>query len=273
MELVFRQVKTDEQSIVAYVALLKIVFAKEDAFSKEYITWLYKNNPFGEAVGFDAYDGDILAAHYVTTPVCYTYKGKKIKGLLSLNTATHPDYQGKGMFTKLADQTYKYAAENGFEFVIGVANQNSTHGFLKKLGFKLISPLDVYLIMGNAIRPLVNPADFFTSCVDDNYIKWRMANPQGKYFTDLGLHFSLTHNATIDVCMGTKYKAEQKSRRSPKIRMSMGVNNTPKALLKFKLPDRLKPSPLNLILKPLSADFPDLQKKDIFFEVIDFDAY
>lgn len=273
MSLVFKQVKTDEQSIAAYVDLLKVVFGKEDAFSKDYIVWLYKNNPYGEAVGFDAYDGDTLAAHYVTTPVCYTYKGEKLKGLLSLNTATHPDYQGKGLFTQLADQTYNYARDNGYEFVIGVANQNSTHGFLKKLGFKLISSLDVYLVMGKGIRSSVNPTDFFTSCVDDNYIKWRMANPQGKYFTNSELYFSLTHSRIIDVCMGTKYVAASQSAKAPKARMSMGVNNSPKALLKFKLPDSFKPSPLNLILKPLSTTFPDLSKKDIFFEVIDFDAY
>jgi hypothetical protein len=55
--------------------------------------------------------------------------------------------------------------------------------------------------------------------------------------------------------------------------MSIGVNNAPVAVLKFKLPDSLKPSPLNLILKPLSTGFPELEKKDIYFETIDFDAY
>jgi GNAT superfamily N-acetyltransferase len=273
MELVYKQVQVDDESLVRYSTLLNHVFGKGDTYGKEYIEWLYKHNPHGTVVGFDAYDADILVAHYVTVPVCYTLNGKKIKGLLSLNTATHPDYQGKGLFTKLAAKTYEYAAQNGFEFVIGVANQNSTHGFLKKLGFKLISPLDVYLVLGNSIKNKQTVEHLFTSCVDDRHIKWRMANPIGKYFINSGLYYSRTHNAMIDVCMSTKYTGVLQNTKIPLVRMTMGVGNTPATLFKFKLPDSLKPSPLNLILKPLSDNFPQLEKKDLFFETIDFDAY
>jgi GNAT superfamily N-acetyltransferase len=273
MNLDFKQVKTDRLSIDRYAALLKIVFHNPDMFGKEYMEWLYRDNPFGEAVGFDAYDGEVLAAHYVTTPVNYAYNGRQWKGLLSLNTATHPDYQGKGLFTKLAGETYNYASQNGYEFVIGVANQNSTHGFLKKLDFKLISPLDVYLILGSGVETKVSSDSLFTSSTDDTYIKWRMKNPQTSYFVSNGLYYSKTHNRFIDVCMGTKYKQTSMNNNAQMIRMTMGVNNNPKALFKFKLPDKLKPSPLNLILKPLVSSFPELEKKDIFFETMDFDAY
>ena len=57
------------------------------------------------------------------------------------------------MFTILAERTYQYAAENGYRFVIGVANAQSTHGFIKNLDFKLIGPLDFKIGLGMNIYP------------------------------------------------------------------------------------------------------------------------
>ena len=41
----------------------------------------------------------------------------------------------------------------------------------------------------------------------------------------------------------------------------------------LNLPDRFKPSPLNLIFKNLSYELAQFKKEDICFELIDFDAY
>lgn len=91
--------------------------------------WQYADNPVGKIVGFNAYMGNLLAAHYVTMPIYMNIEGEKTLGVLSLNTATHPEHRGKRLFTILAEKSYQYAAENGYKFVIGVANAQSTHGF------------------------------------------------------------------------------------------------------------------------------------------------
>ena len=273
MNLVFKQAKTDGQSIDRYVALLKFVFNKPEIFTKEYIEWLYKDNPYGEAIGLDAFEGEVLVAHYATAPINYVYNGRQMKGLLAVNLAVHPDYQGKGLFTHIAEETHNYASQNGYEFVIALANQNSTHGFLKYQGFKFICPLDVYLVLGKVDEIKVSPGHFFTSSIDDTYIKWRMKNPQANYFVSNGLYYSKTHIRFIDVCMGTKYKQPSMHNNAQMIQMTMGLNNVPQTLFKFKLPDRFKPAPLNFTIKPLTSSFPQLEKKNIFFETIDFDAY
>jgi GNAT superfamily N-acetyltransferase len=128
-----QQTAVDSASILSYSTLLSDVFGKPELFTKEYLQWQYADNPDGTIVGFNAYQGETLAAHYVTQPMEAVINGVKRRGLLSLNTATHPQHQGKGLFVKLADRTYTYAAEHGYDFVIGVANQNSVHGFTKKL--------------------------------------------------------------------------------------------------------------------------------------------
>ena len=41
----------------------------------------------------------------------------------------------------------------------------------------------------------------------------------------------------------------------------------------FELPDRLKKSPLNLIIRHLCSDTPPVKADDVEFEAIEFDAY
>ena len=93
-------------------------------------------NPAGTVVGFDAWDDVTLAAHYVCVPARVLRWGDAFgRALLSLNTATRPAYQGKGLFTKLAAATYEGAERpKGFECVYGVANANSTPGFHSQAG-------------------------------------------------------------------------------------------------------------------------------------------
>lgn len=79
----------------------------------EVLHWQYKDNPDGPAVGFNAWHGEELAGHYVTIPLKAMVNGTVEKGLLSLNTATHPAHHGKGLLTKLAKTTYALAAEKG----------------------------------------------------------------------------------------------------------------------------------------------------------------
>ena len=137
MEYRVQQVCVDEKSLVEIKDLLTVTFPKTDKFTLSYLRWQYKENPLGHIVGFNAYWGSELAAHYVTMPIDMCLFGEKKRGLLSLNTATHPKHQGKRLFTILAEKTFSWAKEHGYEYVIGVANANSTHGFLKHLGFYL----------------------------------------------------------------------------------------------------------------------------------------
>ena len=121
--------------------LLRLVFPSAVHFTENYLDWEYNQNPAGKAVGFNAYHDHELAGHYVTLPLRARLFGSDVSGLLSLNTATHPNHQGNGLFTKLAEHTYARARDLRFEFVIGVANANSTHGFVNKLGFQLVGRL------------------------------------------------------------------------------------------------------------------------------------
>jgi GNAT superfamily N-acetyltransferase len=269
-----RPLTTDAASLSAYRAL----FAETvGALGESYLHWLYVDNPRGAAFGFNAFAGDALAAHYATIPVAGELDGAPAKGLLSLNTATDRAHQGKGLFTRLAEQTYAHAADQGYAFVVGVANANSTPGFTKKLGFQLVSPLDVLVGAGRA-----TPGDApvaFECTYDDAALRWRLARPDAGYLGDAsGLVYAPTHKAGILATMGVVppdlTAALDRPRFTQPLRMWIGLDpDLRKKGVLAPLPDRLKPSPLNLIFRDLTGGKRQLARESTRFTLLDFDAY
>ncbi len=281
----FIGVSVENQSLVKYSQLLNDTFAGRSInFSMEYLQWLYKNNPKGHAFGFDAFDGSELCAHYVTVPIVAKVFGKEERGLLSLNTATHKNHQGKGLFVQLAERTYQNAAEAGYSFVVGVANQNSTHGFIKKLGFQLVSPLSVKIGLGT-IQPNYPQNEFdFTPRFEDEVIKWRLLRPGANYCLDRenrtiylkGKYPGfLVHMATFERDINAIVpEVERVSSGELRPKLIIGLGNTRHNSKGFfvDVPTRLKPSPLNFIFKSLRAGA-NLNKEQVSFDAFGFDAF
>ncbi len=260
-----------------YARFLTRVFPEAKKFTPEFIEWQYYKNPNGEALGFDAFFDGQLIAHYVAIPVRYSINDSSVMGLLSLNTATDPQHQGKGLFTKLANKTYELAKEKNYQFVIGVANQNSTHGFLKKLGFYLIAQLDVKIVFGQ-INKRSNRKYILRPQWNRENINWRMDQPGSKYSLCGNGIFVNTDKLNIRAYMGDKQdEGELNIIREDNVgllKVWIGIDNDRKFKgINLSLPERLKPSPLNLIFKDLNGNLPILQKEDVLFELIDFDAY
>ncbi|WP_417452910.1 GNAT family N-acetyltransferase [Kiloniella sp.] len=252
----------------------------------KYLLWLYHNNPEGKAVGFDAWDKDILAAHYSTIPVRWSFAGTIRKGLLSLNTATHPDYRGKGLFTKLADKTYQTAAELGYEFVIGVANSNSTPGFLKKLDFTLVSSLEARVGVGTFPQKTRHTLNSSGSLIKHYWTQksfsWRLSNPNNPArITKKTNPFSQVEACTdksvikafTEIYLDENTEATTSS-HSMGLRLMLGVIPEEASWGNyFPIPDRLKPSPLNLIFRNLQGHNLEIDKRHLYFNFLDFDAY
>jgi GNAT superfamily N-acetyltransferase len=274
-----RLVATDDASLARYHRLFESTLG---TIPVDYLRWLYARCPHGPAVGFDAFAGGDYAAHYATVPVLGRLDGRETKGLLSLNTATHPNHQGKGLFTRLAEQTYAHAASHGYEFVVGVANANSTPGFIKKLGFQLVSPLDVVVGLGR-LEPSRDDAKLaFTLSWSAEALRWRLARPDARYFasrtSDSALVYTQAHKLGVVAVMASTplepASALPPPRRTHAVRMWIGLDPNLRRRGAFApLPDRLKPSPLNLIFRDLSGSRRQLPRDATRFTLLDFDAY
>lgn len=283
----FSPVKCDDDSYQDYTQLFQTCFPASEKFGREYLDWLYRQNPDGEVVGYDARDGDRLAAHYVCIPARARISGKDVRVLLSLNTATHPDYQGKGLFTRLAELTYAAGAQQGFDCVYGVANANSTPGFTRKLKFQLVGPLRARVGVGpvGVDFSRMEGVAQFRRLWSGEALAWRCANPTGKILchesgnrTTLlapALRGAVSACAELDRAAGAVMQTEAGGGFASPLRLFVGM--VPPAARKRSLyvdiPDRLRPSPLNLIYRSLSARVPAVDRDTVFFTFLDFDAY
>ena len=85
-------------------------------------------------LGFIAYSTDHTpSAYYGVFPVFMLIDGVQYLVAQSGDTMTHTNHQGKGLFVKLARESYQLAASNGVQLIFGFPNGNSYPGFVKKL--------------------------------------------------------------------------------------------------------------------------------------------
>lgn len=102
------------------------------------------------------------AGIYAMSPVNFQINGDTFLGAQSLDTITDINYRGKGMFTNLANLSYKKGEEKGLRLVYGFPNGNSIHGFSKKLAWQVLDPVPFL------IRPL--NTKYFTKKI--KYTRW-----------------------------------------------------------------------------------------------------
>lgn len=281
----FRPIGAEPGTLAQYCALFQACFPGNDKFTPAYVDWLYRANPDGAAVGFDAWEGERLAAHYACVPAHARIHGRDARVLLSLNTATHPDFQGKGLFTRLAALTYEAGAAQGFDGCYGVANANSTPGFLRKLGFQLVRPLEARVGMGrlHTAAPAGEQVAF-ERVWSGASLAWRCANPHNPvHWRRAGGNWQF-HAAALGGGRVPAYAelpaaglalAPQAGRAPGALRLFIGL--APDAASNYwnylSIPQRLRPSPLNLIWRSFKLGTRALDPSAIRFSFLDFDAY
>ncbi len=273
MDYRIEQVKVDDESLKESQNLLQLVFEERaNKFSFDYLKWQYAENPVGTIIGFNAYMGNVLAAHYVTMPIYMNIEGQKTQGVLSLNTATHPDHRGKRLFSILAEKTYQYAADNGYKFVIGVANANSTHGFIKNLKFKLIGPLKFKVGIGTKIYL---QHDFtYMHYWDKEIMDWRLKNPSMEYYKNGDLIVSPIKVGfkKLVCCNGVDLVTLPTLHLHP-FNLYIGYGADLNKGFYVNLPKFIEHSPFNLIFRDLTnGTLPEVTKDNILFELMDFDV-
>lgn len=270
MDYSIEPIDISKEGLQKVVQLLKECFPETEKFTEDFLTWQYVQNPCGKVYGFNALLNGEIAAHYATIPVEYSINGKLRKGLLSLNTATGINHRGKKLFKTLAEKTFDTAADAGYDFVIGVANANSTHGFVNKMNFQLVAPLAVKVGVGK-VEGTSSLAELMAA-KSDKWLEWRLSNPEHDYTVSTTGIYSESIKPGLRALLSTCKTQLGKSVFGFKlwIGLSPDLNVSP---LMFNFPDKLKPSPLNLIFRDLVGDIGTINSEKVHFDLLDFDAY
>lgn len=99
--------------------------------TERYWQWKHQDNPFGTSPVVVAYEGNLLVG--VRAFMCWQWKlkGRLINAVRAVDTATHPQHQGKGIFKKLTLQLVDQCRNEGRYFIFNTPNNKSRPGYLK----------------------------------------------------------------------------------------------------------------------------------------------
>jgi len=99
--------------------------------SVEFWNWKHLQNPFGESPVLLACEADEIIGVRAFLRWEYQEGNQKYKALRAVDTAVHPNYRGKGLFTKLTTQLIDEVKKDGFDLIFNTPNEKSLPGYLK----------------------------------------------------------------------------------------------------------------------------------------------
>ena len=105
--------------------------------NKDWFLWKFRDNPFGESILACAEEKGKITGCVAYGMQDFMFESKIIKGVLSFETFVHPEYQRRGIFSKLLYIAEKKAIERGVKLMLNFPNTNSLKGFLNKDWIKL----------------------------------------------------------------------------------------------------------------------------------------
>ncbi|MCX2980817.1 GNAT family N-acetyltransferase [Halieaceae bacterium IMCC14734] len=181
--------------------------------SEAYWRWKHLHNPFGKSIMLLAWRDDELVGFRALLRWRLKSQGKTINAVRAVDTVTHPDYQGQGIFSRLTLAALEECKRQDVCLVWNTPNQNSRAAYLK-LGWRsqgkinmvikplhplgmLVgiwghcfgqvrsdSPAPSHTLQPNDVRDLHRPtSDGLQSEIGERYYQWRYCEvPHLQYF-------------------------------------------------------------------------------------------
>jgi GNAT superfamily N-acetyltransferase len=122
--------------------------AEDDAF----FAWKHEQSPFGPSPMWVACDGPRVVGFRTFLRWEFEHRGRIVRAVRAVDTATDPDYQGRGIFTNLTLAALDELRAEGVDTVFNTPNDNSLPGYLK-MGWQIIGRLPVS-IMPTRVRSI-----------------------------------------------------------------------------------------------------------------------
>jgi GNAT superfamily N-acetyltransferase len=144
----------------------------DDDYARFY-GWKHHESPFGRSPAWVAVDpaaGGRVVGFRTFMRWQFTRAGQAVAAVRAVDTATHPDYQGRGIFSLLTRHALEALRDDGVAFVFNTPNDRSRPGYLK-MGWQLVERLPVAATprsLGSLVRlaRARTPADKWSSPTD-----------------------------------------------------------------------------------------------------------
>lgn len=155
----------DESDIAAVLELGRASLGwTDDPFHERLFRWKHEQNAFGTSPGWLALDGDRLLGFRIFLRWAFERPdGTSARAVRAVDTATHPDARGRGVFRTLTLHGLEALERDGVDFVFNTPNDQSRPGYLK-MGWVELGPVPIGLVPARlaslpALRGARAPAD------------------------------------------------------------------------------------------------------------------
>lgn len=188
MEILIRQ--ATEKDIPAIIELLKLSLGETSSKKTiAYWEWKHLQNPFGASpVLIAEFSGQLVGVRAMMQWKWQT-QHQSFNSLRAVDTATHPEYQGKGIFKNLTLAFIENAQRQQFSFIFNTPNKQSLPGYLK-MGWMELGRVRVYL---KPIFPNLYQTELYWERYQEQLINWDPKNISTKEIKNLHTPKSLDY--------------------------------------------------------------------------------
>jgi GNAT superfamily N-acetyltransferase len=117
----------------------------------EFFRWKHFANPFGSSYMLLAESEGRIAGLRAFMRWRWVAGGRTFSAVRAVDTATHPDFQGKGIFSKLTLRALDDLRAEGVDFVFNTPNPASLAGYLK-MGWSIVGQAPIRIRVRRPIR-------------------------------------------------------------------------------------------------------------------------
>lgn len=117
----------------------------------EFFRWKHYSNPFGRSFILLAEADDRIAGVRAFMRWRFRAGDREVTAVRAVDTATHPDFQGRGIFSRLTLTALDALRAEGVDLVFNTPNQNSLPGYLK-MGWTTVGRVPVLVGVRRPLR-------------------------------------------------------------------------------------------------------------------------
>jgi GNAT superfamily N-acetyltransferase len=118
--------------------------------SREFFRWKHFDNPFGRSFILVAETDDTIVGLRAFMRWRFLSGPREFTAVRAVDTATHPHYQGRGIFARLT-QTALQNLDGEIDFVFNTPNEKSLPGYLK-MGWRTVGKVPVSIRIRRPVR-------------------------------------------------------------------------------------------------------------------------
>ncbi|MDF2728429.1 MAG: family N-acetyltransferase [Acidimicrobiia bacterium] len=123
----------DESDVLPVLDLMRAALGEPPLLRRtpELFAWKHFDNPFGRSLAVVAETDDrIVGLRAFMRWDLVTRDGVTLRCVRAVDTATHPDYQRRGIFRRLTEETLDLALAENMDLVFNTPNEKSGAGYL-----------------------------------------------------------------------------------------------------------------------------------------------